>query len=104
MHLPILRPKFIEQLGQIRKEYERDEQNKLTSYKHRILKQLDNYYHTRIHRLENQIEEAEDKMLPLFRKNLQDLEDEFKQKKESVEQTSLLIDNALISISYIQII
>jgi superfamily II DNA or RNA helicase len=100
----MLRPKFIEQLGQIRDEYERDEQNKLSSYKHRTLKQLDNYYHTRIHRLENQIEEAEDKMLPLFRKNLQDLEDEFRQKKESVEQTSLFIDNALISISYIQII
>ena len=99
----MFRPKFIQQLEQIREQYEKDERNKLSSYQHRTLKQFDNYYHARIHRLEGQIKEAEDRMLPIFRKNLQDLEDEFRQKKEAVEQTSLFIDNALISISYIQI-
>lgn len=101
----LLRPKFLTELNKIKKKYETEEQIKIESYKQRALKQLDDYYTNLIERYKRQIEfrEVEDKVMPMFKQRLQDAIEKYEEKKNNILQTKAFIDNALISISYIQI-
>ena len=100
-----IRPNFQKELNRIKKRYQSEEQIKLESYKQRALKQLDNYYTNLIDRYKRQIElrVMDDKVMPMFRQRLQDAIDKYEEKKRNILHTKTLIDNALISISYIQI-
>jgi len=101
----VLRPKFLEELKKIQDGYQKEENIKLESFKQRSLKQIDQYYQKRIERLQEKIEEldSDDKILPLFRKNLANAISEYEQRKQGVSETKLFIDNALVSISYVQV-
>jgi hypothetical protein len=100
-----VRPQFAEQLDQLIKQYEEDENIKLESFKQRNLKQIEKYYESRIDRLVMQIEELEsnNKILPLRKKELENLRRKYIEKKESLKRIKLFLDNSLVSISYVQI-
>lgn len=103
--IDMVRPAFLKELNRIKKRYETEEEIRIESYKQRALKQLDNYYSNLIQRYKNQIEsrEIDDKVMPMFRQRLQDTIQIYEEKKDNILQTKSFIDNALISISYIQI-
>ena len=100
-----VRPNFVNELKKITKKYETEEQLKIESYKQRSIKQLDDYYSNLIQRFKRQIEEREidDKVMPMFKQRMQDAIYKYEEKKNNILQTKTFIDNALISISYIQI-
>lgn len=103
--IEFLRPKFQSELNKVQRNYEKEENLKLDSFKQRNIKQLEQYYKSRIQRIKEQIEERdpEDKIIPVFRKNLEDVLFEFNQKEEWIVDTKLHVKNALISISYVQV-
>jgi SNF2 family DNA or RNA helicase len=100
-----IRPNFQKELNKIKDKYQTEEQIRLESYKQRALKQMDEYYSNLIDRYKRQIElrDMDDKVMPIFRQRLQDAIDKYEEKRSNILQTKTLIDNALISISYIQI-
>jgi hypothetical protein len=100
-----IRPKYLEELNKIQDIYREEERIKLESFKQRRLKQVDQYYKSRIERLEAQIEELDydDKLLPIRRKRLSDIIDEYENRKSGITDAGLFVDNALVSITYVQV-
>ena len=100
-----VKPSFLKKLIEITRKREEEEQLKIESYKQREIKQVDAYYTNLISRYKTQILERneDDKVMPMFRQRLEKTIADYKERKNNILQTNIQIDNALISISYIQI-
>lgn len=98
-------PNFTQKLGETIDRFKEEEEIKIESYKIRSTKQLDQYYSYRIERIKEQIEQFDQnsKVLPMWKSNLLQIQNEYKERKESLLDTSVELDNTLVSITYFDI-
>lgn len=98
-------PTFTQKLTETKNKYRDEEEIKIESYKIRSAKQFDQYYTYRIERIEEQIRENDSntKVLPMWKSNLLQIQNEYKERKESILETRVGIEDTLVSITYFEI-
>ena len=100
-----LTPAFTQKLRETIDKFREEEEIKIESFKIRSTKQIDQYYSYRIERIEDQIRENDSnpKVLPMWKSNLLQIQNEYKERKESILETRIEMDNTLVSITYFEI-
>lgn len=98
-------PSFTKKLTATIDNYKTEEEIKIESYKIRSTKQIDQYYRYRIERIEDQIrlDDSNSKVLPMRKSNLLQIQNEYKERKDSIFETKVEMDNTLVSITYFEI-
>mgnify|MGYP001809950885 CR=1 FL=1 len=98
-------PIFTQKLTDMIEKYKQEEEIKIESFKIRSTKQIDQYYSYRIERIEEQIRnnDSNSKVLPMWKSNLLQIQNEYRERMESIQQTRVELDNTLISITYFEI-
>jgi SNF2 family DNA or RNA helicase len=98
-------PTFTQKLRETIDKFKEEEEIKIESYKIRSTKQIDQYYSYRIERIEEQINanDSNVKVLPMWNSNLLQIQNEYRERKESLLETRVDLDNTLVSITYFEI-
>ncbi len=98
-------PTFTSNLTDTIEKYKLEEEIKIESFKLRSIKQIDQYYSHRIDRIEEQIsvKEMDPKVLPMWKSNLLQIQKEYEERKNSIQETKVELDNTLVSITYFEI-